>query len=51
MIKMPYRITKLNNNKFQVKNTKTKKITAKGTCKSCAEKQVRLLNKIDKKKY
>ena len=47
MIKMPYRITRLKNNKYQVKNTKTKKITAKGTCKTCAEKQVRMLNKID----
>ena len=51
MIKMPYKITRVSPKKFQVKNTKTKRITAKGTCKTCAEKQVRLLNKIDKKMY
>jgi hypothetical protein len=47
---MPYKITKLKNNKYQVKNTKTNKITSKSTTKTKAEKQVRLLDMLDKKK-
>jgi hypothetical protein len=47
---MPYKITKLKNNKYQVKNTKNNKITSKSTTKTKAEKQVRLLDMLDKKK-
>tara|TARA_B100000700_G_C15008025_1_gene839555 strand:- start:502 stop:648 length:147 start_codon:yes stop_codon:yes gene_type:complete len=47
---MPYKITKLKNNKYQVKNLVSKKIVAKQTTKSKAEKQVKLLNMIDRKK-
>lgn len=47
---MPYKITKLKTSKFQVKNSKTGKIHSKGTTKIRAEKQVRLLNAVSKKK-
>ncbi len=47
---MPYKITKLKNGKYQVKNITNNKIVAKGTTKSKAEKQVKLLNMIDSKK-
>lgn len=43
---MPYKITKLKNNLYQVKNTKTGDILAKGTTKNKAEKQIKLLNII-----
>jgi hypothetical protein len=44
---MPYKITKLVNNKFQVKNVKTGDILAKGTTKIKAEKQIKLLNFLE----
>tara|TARA_Y100001963_G_scaffold129563_1_gene184945 strand:+ start:289 stop:447 length:159 start_codon:yes stop_codon:yes gene_type:complete len=47
---MPYKITKLKNNKYQVKNIQTNKITSKNTTKTKAEKQVKLLDMLDKKK-
>tara|TARA_B100001094_G_scaffold325836_1_gene380860 strand:- start:1941 stop:2099 length:159 start_codon:yes stop_codon:yes gene_type:complete len=47
---MPYKITKLKNNKYQVKNTENNKIASKGTTKTKAEKQVKLLYMLDKKK-
>lgn len=46
---MPYKITKLKNNKFQVKNIKTGDILAKGTSKVKAEKQIKLLNFLENK--
>jgi len=48
---MPYSITRLKTGKYQVKNLKTKEITAKGTTKIKAEAQVRLLNLQEKQKY
>ena len=47
---MPYKITKLKNGKYQVKNIDKNKIVAKGTSKKKAESQVKLLNMIDSKK-
>jgi hypothetical protein len=47
---MPYKITKLKNNKYQVQNIENKKILSKGTTKTRAEKQVKLLYMLDKKK-
>jgi hypothetical protein len=47
---MPYKITKVKGNKYRVKNKQTGKVHAKGTTKTKAEKQVRLLSMIDKKK-
>jgi hypothetical protein len=47
---MPYKITKLKGNKYRVTNTTTKKVHAKKSTKTNAEKQVRLLSMIDKKK-
>lgn len=47
---MPYKITKLKNNKYQVKNTENNKIASKGTTKTKAEKQVKILYMLDKKK-
>lgn len=44
---MPYQIKKINGNKYQVKNVKSGEIHAKGTSKSKAQRQVRLLNMID----
>lgn len=46
---MPYKITKLTNNKYQVKNIKTGDILAKGTSKIKAEKQIKLLNFLENK--
>lgn len=43
---MPYKIIK-KGGKFQVKNTATGAIKAKGTDKSSAERQVRLLQAIE----
>jgi len=47
---MPYKITKLKNNKYQVKNIKTNKITSKGTTKNKAEKQIKLIGMLEAKK-
>jgi len=47
---MPYKITKLKNGKYQVKNIDKNKIVAIGTSKKKAESQVKLLNMIDSKK-
>jgi len=44
---MPYKITKLKNNKYQVKNTENNKIASKGTTKTKAEKQVKLLYMLE----
>ena len=46
----PYQITKVGNNKYQVKNKQTGKIHAKGTTKAKAEKQVKLMEWIDNRK-
>ena len=40
---MPYKVTKLSNGKYQVKNIDKNKIVAKGTTKAKAEKQIKLL--------
>jgi hypothetical protein len=45
---MPYGAFKLNGNKYEVKNVKTGEISAKGTTKSKADSQIRLLNQIEK---
>jgi len=47
---MPYEVKKLSNGKYQVKNKKTGKIIAKGTTKTKADKQVRLMEMIDGKR-
>jgi hypothetical protein len=47
---MPYAIKKLANGKFQVKNIITGEIHAKGTTKTKAEKQVRLMEWMDSRK-
>ena len=44
---MPYGAFKLNGNNYQVKNVKTGEISAKGTTKAKAERQMRLLNQIE----
>jgi len=46
---MPFIITKLSNGKYQVKNKETGKIHAKGTTKAKAQKQVKLMQWVDKK--
>lgn len=43
---MPYKIIKLSNNKYQVKNIETNEILAKGTTKIKATNQVKLLNML-----
>lgn len=45
---MPYQIKKVKD-KFQVINTQTKKIHAKGTTKVKAENQIKLLKALEKK--
>jgi len=47
---MPYQITKIGNNKYQVKNKITGKIHAKGTTKKKAESQVKLMEWMDNRK-
>jgi len=47
---MPYTITKLNNDKYQVKNVKSGKIVAKGTTKQKADNMVKFLSMLDSKK-
>ena len=44
---MPYQISKVGNNKYQVKNKETGKIHAKGTTKTKALAQVKLMEWID----
>jgi len=44
---MPYKISKLKNGKYQVKNKESGKIHAKGTTKVKAEKQVRFLEMME----
>jgi len=43
---MPFEIRKLNNNKFQVYNVETGRITSKGTTKKKAQLQLKLLNHL-----
>ena len=50
LYRMPYTIKKLSTGKYRVKNKQTGKVHAKGTTKTKAEKQVKLLSMIDKKK-
>ena len=47
---MPFIITRLSNNKYQVKNKNTGKIHAKGTTKTKAQKQVKLMELMDNRK-
>ena len=47
---MPFKITKLSNGKYQVKNKETGKIHAKGTTKAKAQKQIKLMQWVDNKK-
>tara|TARA_B100000686_G_C16734563_1_gene942808 strand:- start:1130 stop:1291 length:162 start_codon:yes stop_codon:yes gene_type:complete len=47
---MPYKISKLKNNLYQVKNMSNNKIVAKGTSFLKARNQIKLLNMIDRKK-
>ena len=47
---MPYKISKLNNGKYQVKDIKNGVIHAKATTFKKATAQVRLLHMIDAKK-
>jgi len=44
---MPYVITKLKNNKYQVKNPITGKIHAKATTLQNAQKQIKLMHILD----
>ena len=44
---MPLIITRLKNNKYQVKNAITGEIHAKGTTKKKAENQVKLIHLLD----
>ena len=44
---MPYKITKLKNGKYQVKNIAKNKIISKGTTLVNAKRQIRLLNYIE----
>ncbi len=41
---MPYKLIKLKNNKYKVKNIDTNKVMAKSTTKTKAMKQIKLLN-------
>jgi hypothetical protein len=45
---MPEKMFKLNGNKYMVKNVETGQIHAKGTTKAKAERQMSLLNAIDR---
>ena len=47
---MPYKITKLKNNKYRVTNTQTGKVISKGTTKTKAQNQIKLINRLKKKK-
>ena len=47
---MPYKISKVKGNKYKVTNTVTKKVLAKGTTKTKAQNQVKLINMLKKKK-
>tara|TARA_Y100000758_G_C16045840_1_gene419868 strand:+ start:62 stop:208 length:147 start_codon:yes stop_codon:yes gene_type:complete len=47
---MPYKLIKLPNKKYRVKNVKTNEIKSYETSKKKAENQIRLLNMIDKRK-
>ena len=47
---MPYTIKKLPTGKYRVTNTQTKKVIAKSTTKTKAENQVKLINRLKKKK-
>ena len=47
---MPYKITKLPNNKYRVTNTQTKRVIAKQTTKTKAQNQIKLINRLKKKK-
>tara|TARA_B100001245_G_C22474458_1_gene242351 strand:+ start:224 stop:409 length:186 start_codon:yes stop_codon:yes gene_type:complete len=47
IVYMPYKITKLKNGKYQVKNTAKNKIVSKGTTLNLAKRQVKLLNYIE----
>ena len=47
---MPYKMSKLKSGKYKVENAKTGRIHAKGTTKTKAERQIRLLRMIESKK-
>ncbi len=47
---MPYRIIRKPNGKFKVKNMDSGKIIAKNTTKVKAQKQIKLLHYLDRKK-
>jgi hypothetical protein len=47
---MPYKISKLPTGKYRVTNTATKKVIAKGTTKAKAQNQIKLINRLKKKK-
>jgi hypothetical protein len=47
---MPYKISKVKGNKYKVTNTATKRVLAKGTTKTKAQNQVKLINMLKKKK-
>lgn len=47
---MPYKISKLPTGKYRVTNTQTKRVIAKGTTKTKAENQIKLINRLKKKK-
>jgi hypothetical protein len=42
---MPYKISKVKGNKYRVKNIQTGRVIAKGTTKTKAQNQVKLINK------
>lgn len=46
---MPYKISKLSSGKYRVTNTATKKVIAKGTTKTKAQNQIKLINRLKKK--
>jgi len=47
---MPYKLIKLPNKKYRVKNATTNEIKSYETSKKKGENQIRLLNMIDKRK-
>jgi len=47
---MPYTIKKLPSGKYKVTNKTTKKVIAKGTTKTKAQNQVKLINMLKKRK-